>query len=146
MKHVISLAMLLFALLGWVFFQPMPADGLSQGPLPSVYDPGITLNQAIKKTPDKPILLEVYVDWCGYCQKATPILNTVSKTYGDRLTFVMMNAERTDNSKILNQFRVRGYPSVYFIDTNHRLLYKIPNHYVLDSTMLAAELERLTSQ
>jgi hypothetical protein len=58
----------------------------------------------------------------------------------------MANAENPDNAALLDQFRVRGYPSVYYIDTNHSLLYKIPNHYVLDEASLTAELERLTSQ
>lgn len=145
MKHVIPLALLLVAVISWIFWEPLPANGVIQGPKPSSYDTGLTLEDVTKKDPNKSILLEVYVDWCKYCQKATPILNSAAKTYAKKISFVMVDADNPINAKVVETFEVTGYPSVYFLDIKKKLIYKIPNHTVYDAALLDAELKRLTN-
>ncbi|WP_044044251.1 thioredoxin TrxA [Caballeronia insecticola] len=59
---------------------------------------------------DKPVLLDFWAEWCGPCKMIAPVLEEVSKDYGDRLQVAKINVD--DNQSTPARFGVRGIPTL----------------------------------
>lgn len=68
-----------------------------------------------------PALVYVYVDWCGYCKRATPVIHKVADQLGSSLTVVKINGDDHSSSipGILGR-PVKSYPTIAFIDRSGR--------------------------
>lgn len=95
---------------------------------PSDYDAGLTYEQA--SVQDKPILAVFYVDWCSYCKKFMPKLDKVRNINKNDLNVVLINVEDPVNKKLVNEYKIGGYPTVYIIDP------KFDNRVHIDSPFL----------
>ncbi|WMJ82549.1 redoxin domain-containing protein [Oscillospiraceae bacterium LTW-04] len=94
----------------------------------------------------KPIVLNFWASWCGFCVEEMPDFDTVYQELGDEVTFVMLNvtdgvretrekgekfyAEKGYSFPVFfddqgtqgtNAFGVTGFPTTYFIDRNGNL-------------------------
>jgi thiol-disulfide isomerase/thioredoxin len=49
-----------------------------------------------KELQGKPVLVDIYADWCGGCQSIKPTLSTLKKQYSGKVNFVVFNV--TDRS------------------------------------------------
>jgi thioredoxin 1 len=58
----------------------------------------------------KPILVDFWAEWCGPCKMIAPILDEVSKDYGDRLQIAKMNVD--ENRDVPAKFGIRGIPTL----------------------------------
>lgn len=61
----------------------------------------------------KPVVLDVYTDWCGPCKQLAPVLKELNNEMGDRFIFAKMNAEQ--QSKLADHFKISAYPTIIFI-------------------------------
>ena len=59
---------------------------------------------------DKPVLVDYWAEWCGPCKMIAPILDDVSRDYGDRLQVAKMNVD--ENQQVPAQFGIRGIPTL----------------------------------
>jgi thioredoxin 1 len=59
---------------------------------------------------DKPVLVDYWAEWCGPCKMIAPMLDEVSKTYGDKLQIVKMNVD--ENREVPAKFGIRGIPTL----------------------------------
>jgi thiol-disulfide isomerase/thioredoxin len=44
-----------------------------------------------KELQGKPVLVDIYADWCGGCQSIKPTLSTLKKQYSGKVNFVVFN-------------------------------------------------------
>jgi thioredoxin 1 len=58
----------------------------------------------------KPVLVDYWAEWCGPCKMIAPILDEVSKDYGDRLQVTKMNVD--ENREVPAKFGIRGIPTL----------------------------------
>ena len=58
----------------------------------------------------KPVLVDYWAEWCGPCKMIAPILDEVSKDYGDRLQVAKMNVD--ENRDVPAKFGIRGIPTL----------------------------------
>jgi thioredoxin 1 len=58
----------------------------------------------------KPVLVDYWAEWCGPCKAIAPILDEVSKDYGDRLQVTKMNVD--ENRDVPAKFGIRGIPTL----------------------------------
>jgi DsbE subfamily thiol:disulfide oxidoreductase len=85
----------------------------------------------------KVVLLNFWAVWCPPCIQEMPLLQRVHETYGDRLVVLAVNAGDTretavnflesnglsfealldSENKVDSQYRVRGLPTTFFIDS-----------------------------
>jgi thioredoxin 1 len=59
---------------------------------------------------DKPVLVDYWAEWCGPCKMIAPILDEVSKDYGERLQVTKMNVD--ENREVPAKFGIRGIPTL----------------------------------
>ncbi|XHS77637.1 thioredoxin TrxA [Burkholderiaceae bacterium UC74_6] len=58
----------------------------------------------------KPVLVDYWAEWCGPCKMIAPILDDVSKEYGERLQITKMNVD--ENTQVPAKFGIRGIPTL----------------------------------
>ncbi len=58
----------------------------------------------------KPVLVDYWAEWCGPCKMIAPILDEVSKDYGERLQITKMNVD--ENREVPAKYGIRGIPTL----------------------------------
>ena len=59
---------------------------------------------------DKPVIIDLWAEWCGPCKMIGPILEDLSTEYGDKLQIAKMNVD--ENQGVPAQFNIRGIPTL----------------------------------
>ncbi|MDX1705392.1 thioredoxin TrxA [Pseudidiomarina sp.] len=59
---------------------------------------------------DKPVLVDFWAEWCGPCKMIAPILDDISKEYGDRITVGKLNVDH--NNQTPPKYGIRGIPTL----------------------------------
>jgi len=62
---------------------------------------------------DKPVIIDVYADWCGPCKQMAPIFEELEKEHGSKYKFVKINVD--DSRELALQFEVTSIPTFIFI-------------------------------
>ena len=61
----------------------------------------------------KPIVLDVYAEWCGPCQQMMPIVEELEKEMGDTYKFAKLNVDEARDISI--KYGVISVPTFLFI-------------------------------
>lgn len=107
---------------------------------PSEYNVGTTYELAMKG--QKPIVALFYADWCTYCKRFMPKYKILSEVYKNKYNFVMINVENPTYEKLVKDYAISGFPTIYIIDPtiDNRVL--LNNALYDDLFKLRVELER----
>lgn len=60
----------------------------------------------------KPVLVDYWADWCAPCKQLGPIIDELSKTYGDRMVFAKLDTNA--NPDVPMQQGVMALPTLQF--------------------------------
>jgi len=98
---------------------------------------------------DRPVLVDVYTDWCGYCRKMDREVYSredVRDYVARHFVTVKINAEsskpatiasrRLSESAVASKFRVTGYPTTVFLKPNGEHLVSVPGYIPADRFLL----------
>jgi thiol-disulfide isomerase/thioredoxin len=134
---IISLIMFAFAVFSMSYVKAVPPRA---DLLPSDYNTGITYNQALKMK--KPMAINFYVDWCHYCKGFAPVLDDFRRQYKSKMNFVIVNVESSQGDKLVKEFPINGYPSLYLYSprTGNRTF--LNQAIYSDKKLLKAEFDR----
>jgi thioredoxin-related protein len=96
---------------------------------------------SLAKKSKKPMLVDVYTDWCGWCKrmdKDTYSDQKIKKYLAQKYVLVKMNAESSDTvtykgekftkEEIAEGFKVTGFPTVLFFEPNGDLITSLPGY------------------
>lgn len=67
--------------------------------------------QEVKKS-EKPVIVDVFAEWCGPCQQMTPIVEELEKEHGNKYKFVKVNVD--ESREIAVEFGVSSIPTFVF--------------------------------
>jgi thioredoxin 1 len=60
----------------------------------------------------KPVIVDLWAEWCGPCRMLTPIVEEMAKEYEGRAVIGKLNVD--DNPEVTAKFGVRNIPTVLF--------------------------------
>ena len=66
----------------------------------------------------KPVLVDFYSTWCGPCKMLEPILEELSKEYGDEIDIYKLNTE--EEMETAAAFGIMSVPTLLFIPMNDK--------------------------
>jgi len=66
----------------------------------------------IKASHTKPVLIDLWADWCSPCRVIAPILEKVIKEFEGQITIAKVEVDDGDNMKIAGHYQVRGFPTL----------------------------------
>lgn len=132
--------------LGWVLALAAPAPALAAaGGNWREWDAG--LREA--RTSGKPVLVDVYTDWCGWCKRMDRDVYAradVRAYLAKRFVTIKLDAEGADSESwrggsytsrsLAAQFRVTGYPTTIFLDSRGEHLVNVPGYVPADRFLL----------
>lgn len=107
---LIALAVTVFTASALVTWALTPKANLK----PSDYNVGTTYELAMKG--DKPFVALFYADWCTYCKRFMPKYKILSEIYSNKYNFVMINVENPVYEKVVKDYMISGFPTIYIID------------------------------
>ena len=57
-----------------------------------------------------PVFVDFWAEWCGPCRAVSPVVEELSREYGDKVDFVKINVD--DNGEIAQKFNVFSIPTL----------------------------------
>lgn len=64
---------------------------------------------------DKPVIVDVYADWCGPCRMMAPTFQSTAESHGEKYKFVKANLD--DCRDIASKYNVYSIPAfLFFVD------------------------------
>lgn len=61
---------------------------------------------------DKPVIVDLWAEWCGPCRMLTPIVEEMAKEYEGRAVIGKLNVD--DNPEVTAKYGVRNIPTILF--------------------------------
>lgn len=58
----------------------------------------------------KPVLVDFYASWCGPCKKMGPVVENLSKEYGDKLAVLKVNVDKNPN--LSDEYSIQSIPAI----------------------------------
>ncbi len=135
-RRLLALLLLVFT----AFVSPaLAAEG--NGPPWREWNPGL----AEASTKGRPVLVDVYTDWCGFCKKMDREVYSradVREYLGKRFVTVKLDAgsnkpgdyegKTLSSRSIAARFRVNGYPTTVFLSSKGEHLVNVPGYIKAD--------------
>lgn len=61
---------------------------------------------------DKPVMVDFWAEWCGPCRMIAPIMEEISKEYGDKVKVVKCDVD--DSPGVAAKLGIRNIPTVMY--------------------------------
>jgi thioredoxin-related protein len=104
------------------------------------------------KAKGKPVLVDVYTDWCGWCRRMDRDVyarDDVRASLEKRFVTVKLNAEAADHAiyrgkdftsrSLASGFRVTGYPTTIFLRPDGEHIVNVPGYIPAERFLLLLE-------
>jgi thiol-disulfide isomerase/thioredoxin len=88
--------------------------------LRQVAERAVPLEQALGQ--DRAAIVEFYADWCTVCQAMAADTAELQATYGDRLSYVMLNVDNNRWLPEIRTYEVDGIPRFLFLNRQHQVV------------------------
>ena len=63
---------------------------------------------------DKPVLVDFWAEWCGPCKMVAPVIDSISKEYGDQIKVAKLNVD--ENQSTAARYSVQSIPTMILFE------------------------------
>lgn len=60
----------------------------------------------------RPVLMDLWAEWCGPCLYLDPVLKQVVESYQGKILLAKVEVDEGENMKLAGRHQVRGFPTV----------------------------------
>ena len=86
--------------------------------------------KVLKASHERPILVDLWADWCSPCIAIAPVLQKVIEEYEGAVGLAKVEADEGENMKLAGHYRVRGFPTVIlFQDGEEKARFSSARHH-----------------
>ena len=68
--------------------------------------------KVIQASQHKPILVDLWAEWCSPCRVIAPILEQLADEMEDEIGIAKIEVDEEDNMKIAGRYQVKGFPTL----------------------------------
>ncbi len=61
---------------------------------------------------DKPVMIDLWAEWCGPCRVIAPIVHQIAEEYQGKIVVGKMDVD--ENTQIPNKYGIRNIPTILF--------------------------------
>lgn len=72
-------------------------------------------DMVIKASSEKPVLVDLWAEWCSPCLVIAPVLKKLIDEYDGRIRLAKVEVDEGENMKLAGHYKVRGFPTVLLI-------------------------------
>ncbi len=72
-------------------------------------------HQVIDASHNRPILIDLWAEWCSPCRVIAPMLEKIAHEFGESLGIAKIEVDEGENMKIAGKYQVRGFPTLILI-------------------------------
>jgi thioredoxin 1 len=65
---------------------------------------------------ERPILVDLWADWCSPCVVLSPVLMRIVEEFDGRVLLAKVEVDEGENMKLAGHYRVRGFPTVILFE------------------------------
>lgn len=69
----------------------------------------------IQASKEKPVLVDLWADWCSPCLVIAPVLKKLIAEYDGKIKLAKVEVDEGENMKLAGHYKVRGFPTVLLI-------------------------------
>jgi putative thioredoxin len=73
-------------------------------------------DRVIGPSHERPILVDLWADWCSPCLVLSPVLTRIVEEFGGRVHLAKVEVDEGENMKLAGHYRVRGFPTVILFE------------------------------
>jgi len=66
----------------------------------------------IQASYQKPVLVDLWAEWCSPCRVIAPILEKIATEFHDTLSIAKVEVDEDENMKLAGHYKVRGFPTL----------------------------------
>ena len=100
------------------------------------YEAAVKKAKAVKK----PLMIDLYTDWCGWCKKLDSDVYNKDEVIELSKEFVCLKLNPEKDKKNGKKFQVEGFPTIFFLDSAGKEINKIVGFRPADK--FAAEMKK----
>lgn len=78
-------------------------------------------DRVIQASHQKPILVDLWADWCSPCLVIAPILEKVVQEFEGQIAIAKVEVDDGDNMKLAGHYKVRGFPTLILFQNGKEL-------------------------
>jgi putative thioredoxin len=72
--------------------------------------------RVIAASHERPVLVDLWAQWCSPCLVIAPVLERVIAGYGGKVRLAKVEVDAGRNMKLAGHYRVRGFPTILLFE------------------------------
>lgn len=92
------------------------------------WQPSFAAAMSAAKKSGKPVMVNFYTDWCGYCKKLDSEVYTDFGVISESVNFVSVKVNAEKAPDLAKKYEVDGFPTILWLDTKGTTLERLPGY------------------